>query len=152
MVRFGTWKVCELSFDFYLATNPLSGLLSTRNLCTRHALFWFGRRLFSKTETHFHPNVLKNREAELFSDLTDYSLENMGNLKLNHDLRNQLLDQLVRYYQLHLPGFGELKSLDVFAGGVKLNLLDIFLIILVRCAYMIYPPASKKFSHFNTKH
>ncbi len=60
-----------------------------------------------------HPNVLKNREAELFSDLTDYSLENMGNLKLNHDLRNQLLNQLVQYYQLHLPGFGELKSLDV---------------------------------------
>lgn len=42
----------------------------------------------------------------LESDLTDY--------QLNNEKRRRLLDIFIAYYQLHVPGFGELKSLDVF--------------------------------------
>lgn len=60
-----------------------------------------------------HSNILKNRSAQLFSELTQYSFETMGELKLKNENRNMLLDQMINYYQLHLPNFGELKSLEV---------------------------------------
>ena len=60
-----------------------------------------------------HPNRLHGQDAEKLSMLTDYSFDIIKGVKLNHDNRNKLLDQIINYYQLHLPNFGELKSLDV---------------------------------------
>lgn len=60
-----------------------------------------------------HPNYIQAQDTEKFSLLMEYSFENTKALKLNHDNRNKFLDQLIHYYQLHLPNFGELKSLDV---------------------------------------
>lgn len=60
-----------------------------------------------------HHNYLQGKEANKLSLLTDYSLDSIKELKLNNEDRNKLLDQIVQYYSLHLPNFGELKSLDV---------------------------------------
>jgi DNA repair protein RecO (recombination protein O) len=60
-----------------------------------------------------HPNRLHGQEAEKLSMLTGYSFDTIEEVKLNHESRNKLLDQIIHYYQLHLPNFGELKSLDV---------------------------------------
>lgn len=41
------------------------------------------------------------------------TLEEAGILRLNHSIRNSLLMLLVEYYQVHLGGLGEIKSLPV---------------------------------------
>ena len=61
----------------------------------------------------FHSNYITDKEAELFSDLTEYSLENINELKLTNPQRNRLLDHLIWYYQLHLPNIGNMKSPEV---------------------------------------
>lgn len=60
-----------------------------------------------------HHNYLQGKETKKLSMLTDVSFENIETIKLNHKDRNKLLDQIVQYYQLHLPNFGDLKSLEV---------------------------------------
>ena len=42
---------------------------------------------------------------------TDYS--NMHLLRMTRNERRHMLDVLLQYYRLHVPGFGELQSLDV---------------------------------------
>jgi len=37
----------------------------------------------------------------------------VNRIVLNGSLRNDVLDVLVRYYSLHLPGLKKVKSLDV---------------------------------------
>jgi DNA repair protein RecO (recombination protein O) len=61
----------------------------------------------------FHPNYISDEEAKVFSMLTEFSFDKIENLKLDNKIRNHLLDQLIHYYQLHLPNLGELKSPDV---------------------------------------
>ena len=39
--------------------------------------------------------------------------ENVNRIVLNGSLRNEVLDVIVRYYSLHLPGLKKVKSLDV---------------------------------------
>ncbi|MCG8485190.1 MAG: DNA repair protein RecO [Clostridia bacterium] len=61
----------------------------------------------------YHSNYIVDGEAQLFSDLTEYTFENLASLKLDNQKRNLLLDYLIQYYQLHLPNFGNMKSPEV---------------------------------------
>jgi DNA repair protein RecO (recombination protein O) len=47
--------------------------------------------------------------AQFFSS----SYEDTKTLILNGSLRNSVLDTLVKYYSLHLPGLKKIKSLEV---------------------------------------
>lgn len=109
--------------------------LATKNYVNFHLVFavqlsrfigFYPRGIYSPATSFFdleegcfenkrplHPNYLKEKNAELFSELTEHSIENMDALALTNENRNSLLNQLIQYYQLHLPNFGELKSLDV---------------------------------------
>jgi DNA repair protein RecO (recombination protein O) len=60
-----------------------------------------------------HLHYIQGPDAKKFSELTETSFDTIENLKLNHDTRNSLLNQILKYYQLHLPNFGDLKSIDV---------------------------------------
>jgi DNA repair protein RecO (recombination protein O) len=60
-----------------------------------------------------HGQYVEADEASLLASLfmTDFSTIHI--LKMSRNERRHMLDILLRYYQIHVPGFGELQSLDV---------------------------------------
>ncbi len=61
-----------------------------------------------------HGYFLANSDAFTTSELLKTMLPNeLANITLNHITRRHLLAKYVQYYQLHLPDFGELKTLQV---------------------------------------
>jgi DNA repair protein RecO (recombination protein O) len=52
---------------------------------------------------------ISNKLADFFAG----SYANVSNIPLTGTLRNEVLDTLVRYYALHLPGLKKIKSLEV---------------------------------------
>lgn len=60
-----------------------------------------------------HPYYIKGREAASVPLLLRMNYETMHLFRFSRAERNRLLDVLCVYYQLHVPGFPKLKSLDV---------------------------------------
>ena len=60
-----------------------------------------------------HPDYTGGRQAELVGLLLKTSFEKNDELKIIYSERRTLLDILITYYQLHLPGFGEMKSVEI---------------------------------------
>ena len=60
-----------------------------------------------------HPNYIQAQDAEKFHLLMKLTYDTIGELKLNNAARNSFLNQILNYYQLHLPNFKDLKSLKV---------------------------------------
>ncbi|MDO4949881.1 MAG: DNA repair protein RecO [Bacteroidales bacterium] len=58
-------------------------------------------------------NSLPPEEAKAMVALMRMTYRNMWMFRLNRTQRNRCLDVLMDYYQLHVPGFGSLKSTDV---------------------------------------
>lgn len=60
-----------------------------------------------------HPDVLMGAEARLPLVLSRLTFSSMHRLPLNREMRSSLLHGILRYYALHLPPLGALKSPDV---------------------------------------
>lgn len=60
-----------------------------------------------------HGQYVQAGEASLLPLLLRADYSTMHLLKMSRDERRHMLDVLLRYYQLHVPGFGDLQSLDV---------------------------------------
>jgi len=60
-----------------------------------------------------HPDYISGRQAELVGLLLEMSFEKNNALDISYPERKKLLDVLITYYQLHLPGFGEMKSVEI---------------------------------------
>jgi DNA repair protein RecO (recombination protein O) len=60
-----------------------------------------------------HPHFIKGKNVELLEKLQGSTFETSGKLAIGNSERRLLLETLVNYYKLHLPGFGEMKSLEV---------------------------------------
>jgi DNA repair protein RecO (recombination protein O) len=60
-----------------------------------------------------HPEFISGETATQFADLLKTTLETPANLQINTADRRKLLDALVVYYRLHIPGFTEMKSVKV---------------------------------------
>jgi DNA repair protein RecO (recombination protein O) len=60
-----------------------------------------------------HGNYANAEISGILADFFDTSYDNLGSISLNGSLRNEVLDTLVRYYSLHLPGLKKLRSLEV---------------------------------------
>jgi DNA repair protein RecO (recombination protein O) len=60
-----------------------------------------------------HPQYISGVLAEKLELLFTATFENSQSLNINNADRRKLLDILITYYRLHLPGFGEMKSLEV---------------------------------------
>ena len=57
-----------------------------------------------------HPYYLIDEQAIGFNQLLGTTALKAHELKIPRGLRQQLLDKLVRYYQLHLEGMGEVNA------------------------------------------
>jgi DNA repair protein RecO (recombination protein O) len=61
-----------------------------------------------------HPHCLTGEMAELTSAFnTKISVEALANIHLNRNMRKELLHGYLQYLSLHLPDFGELRSVSV---------------------------------------
>lgn len=60
-----------------------------------------------------HPDYLVPEDAMLIQPLMRMNYESMHLFRLSHQQRNRMTEIILRYYQLHVPSFGELQSLDV---------------------------------------
>lgn len=62
-----------------------------------------------------HPlhDCLEPPEAEAFAQLMRMDYRNMHVFKLSRTQRMEILNEILHFYRLHLPSFGELKSLKV---------------------------------------
>ena len=62
----------------------------------------------------FHTAHLEDKQAEITSELLKIMQPaELKQLKLNHELRRALLLKYQEYYRLHIPDFGQMKSLDI---------------------------------------
>lgn len=60
-----------------------------------------------------HPHYISGVYAEMFHQLLEVSFAQLNRLSFTTHQRRRLLNIVITYYQLHLSGFGELKSLEV---------------------------------------
>ena len=64
----------------------------------------------------YHDQFLNEEQSSKLSDLMKLSYLERELVQLTAKQRSQLLDELIRYYQLHLPGMGRISSKDVLTG------------------------------------
>lgn len=60
-----------------------------------------------------HAKYISGKETRILRDLCTCTLEHSDSLKIITSERRSLIDQLITYYQLHLPDFGSMKSVEV---------------------------------------
>ena len=60
-----------------------------------------------------HSHVLNQQETVVFSRLLKMSFENMTVFAFSRQDRMLIITRLLEYYRLHMPEFGEIKSLNV---------------------------------------
>lgn len=66
-----------------------------------------------RTDMPLHNDCLPPEESEKISLLLRMNYPTMHLYKMSHAERNRMADVILRYYQIHIPDFPELKSLQV---------------------------------------
>lgn len=84
------------------------------NLEDWHEGSWFDLREGSFTlQCPLHPDYLSPAEAARLRLLMRMNFDNMRLFRMSHDERNICTTVILKYYRLHVPGFPELRSLEV---------------------------------------
>jgi DNA repair protein RecO (recombination protein O) len=60
-----------------------------------------------------HSHYLSPENAQMLDDLTKASYESVGILKIIKSQRKELLQRIIRFYQLHISSIGDIKSVEV---------------------------------------
>lgn len=60
-----------------------------------------------------HRQIITGDVLSDFKQLIDRSLTETGMLDISKDSRNSILSALIDYYQIHLPGMGQINSLSI---------------------------------------
>lgn len=60
-----------------------------------------------------HPNYLNPIQSKLLNQLINGEYSTIHQLEMDKHQRRQLLQSLIKFYQLHITSFGEIKSLEV---------------------------------------
>ncbi|HEX5742934.1 MAG TPA: DNA repair protein RecO [Flavobacteriaceae bacterium] len=77
-----------------------------------------GANFFDLSEGKFSNNltigeVINNDDLKLFKSLLGTNFDSIEQLKLNSQIRQQLLNILIHYYEIHISGFKKPKSLPI---------------------------------------
>lgn len=84
------------------------------NLDDFHDGWWFDLRNGDFTPMRpSHPDSLAPADAKEMHSLMRMTYENMHLFKMNREQRNRCTDIILYFYRLHVPGFPQLRSLDV---------------------------------------
>lgn len=60
-----------------------------------------------------HGNYANEEISSILADFFICSYDSVSNISLTGKIRNEILETLVRFYSLHLPGLKKIKSLEV---------------------------------------
>ena len=60
-----------------------------------------------------HSDYLNSYDAARIVNIARMNYSTMHVFKMSHNDRNRIVDVLLNFYRLHIPGFPELKSLDI---------------------------------------
>ncbi|MCU4165389.1 DNA repair protein RecO [Carboxylicivirga caseinilyticus] len=60
-----------------------------------------------------HGYFIKDQLLDRWKDLFQLNINELSRLKMSAEVRSQLLEILIRYYELHLDGLGSIKSFEV---------------------------------------
>lgn len=66
-----------------------------------------------ETKEYGHVDFLSSEEACRMVTLARMNYSTMHLFKMSHNDRNRIVDVLLDFYRLHIPGFPEIKSLDI---------------------------------------
>lgn len=88
------------------------GFQPAHNFCEETPYFNLREGIFLPVFTNENES-LDLRESELFNNLITYTPQESGKLKINNLTRRKMLNKILDFYRLHIPGFNTLKSLDV---------------------------------------
>ena len=78
-----------------------------------------GRKYFDMLNGRFvqfppeHLNYANTEISEILAFLLSTSFQNSNKISLTGSLRNEVLDTLVKYFSLHLPGLKKINSLEI---------------------------------------
>lgn len=61
-----------------------------------------------------HKYVLDQANSLVIHDLLGFNRSNISDYKIEKALRNEILDHLISFYKVHMQGFGEIKTLDIY--------------------------------------
>lgn len=82
---------------------------------------WRSDRIFDMRGGEFsdlrpgHRDIVEKEEARSVRTLSRLTFANCGRLRLSREDRRRILEGLLRYYAIHLPGTGGMKSPEVLA-------------------------------------
>jgi len=62
-----------------------------------------------------HPYYTSNKTTQAFIAVQATNFENITSLSINSTYRKAVLETLTTYYKLHIPAFGDFKSIDVLS-------------------------------------
>lgn len=97
---------------FLMRLTRFLGIYPNLDDCT--PLSYFDLRAGGYKKSHpYHPDFLPPAEACLLPRLFRMNYDTMHLFAFSRTQRWHILSQLTHYYRLHIPGFPELKSLDV---------------------------------------
>jgi DNA repair protein RecO (recombination protein O) len=60
-----------------------------------------------------HGNYAKEEISDVLSSFFNTSFDKINNISLNGNQRNEVLDTIIKYYSLHLPGLKKINSIEV---------------------------------------
>jgi DNA repair protein RecO (recombination protein O) len=83
------------------------------NYSTENSILdWQEGQFVSRVPSHFH--FLEEPHSGIMAQMLRVAqVQELDEIKLNRNIRNQLTDACLHFYSLHVHPFGTLKSLDV---------------------------------------
>ena len=105
-------SVANFHLVFLLQLSRYLGFFPQNNFSTALNYFDLREGVFT-TQLPFHTDYAAPPLTDWLSQLIGLSLTQSHSLRLNRTSRKQLLQTLLRYYALHIEGFGELRSPDI---------------------------------------
>ena len=97
---------------FMIKVSRFLGFYPNLEEFTEHSYFDLRAGQFTG-EAPCHSDFLKPSETHDFINLMRMTPENMHLFRLSHSERNRIINVMMQFYGFHIPGFKELKSLEV---------------------------------------
>ncbi len=107
-----TGNCSNFHLGFLVRISKFFGFFPQGTYSEQDSLFDLGEGKFTSVIPS-HNNYLNAQEAQILSELTTTSFEDLEELKISAAQRKILLKALVFFFRFHIPSFGEIKSMAV---------------------------------------
>lgn len=88
------------------------GILPEYHLKDEMVYFDLREGIFSESLPN-HPNFMGSDISQILRQFVDTNFEDNHTISLNTETRRQFLQQMIKYYELHIPNFSEMKTFTI---------------------------------------